>query len=63
VSGILLLLFGIGFLLADWGKWDFWGIHWWTAFFILVGIASVGMSMCSDCRALCTPQGKMEKRK
>jgi hypothetical protein len=58
VSGVLLLLFGIIFLLKDLMVWDFWGINWWTVLMLLVGLGSVMMGTCADCTALCTPDTK-----
>ncbi|MBW3012595.1 hypothetical protein KY325_04015 [Candidatus Woesearchaeota archaeon] len=45
LCGIIVLILGIIFLLVDLGKWDFWGIHWWTVAFILVGLAKLCWSM------------------
>ena len=37
----IALLLGIIFLLQDLGKWDFWGINWWTVAFLLVGLFGI----------------------
>jgi|FLOH01.1.fsa_nt_gi hypothetical protein len=38
----LTLVVGIVFLLADLIEgWAFWGIQWWSAAFILIGLAKV----------------------
>ena len=39
--GILLLVFGVIFLLANLGVWTFWGIQWYTVAFILLGIGKL----------------------
>ena len=49
VSGALLLIFGVLFLLRDLNVWDFWGIQWYTVLFILLGFLKMGMCGCSDC--------------
>lgn len=36
--GIVVLIVGILFLLVDFGVWDFFDIHTWSAFFVLAGI-------------------------
>lgn len=36
--GWLVLIVGILFLLQDFGTWNFWGIHWYTAAFVIVGL-------------------------
>lgn len=58
VCGILMLLLGILFLLADFGVWDFWGISWWSAVLILFGIGGIAKSGCPDCQAMCGGKGK-----
>ena len=42
--GWLVLVLGVLFLLRDWNVWDFWNIQWWTAAFVLVGLA--GLCKC-----------------
>ena len=50
-SGIFLVL-GVLFLLRDLKVGDYLGnIQWWTAMFLVAGIAGVGSSMCLDCKA------------
>ena len=51
IAGVLFLVFGIVFLLEDIGIWSL-GVSWWTVFFVLVGIISIGNSMCKDCQAM-----------
>lgn len=58
VCGVLMLLLGALFLLVDFGVWDFWGIHWWSAILILFGIGSIAKSGCADCQAMCGGKGK-----
>ena len=52
IGGVSFLVLGIIFLLVDLGKWDFWGIQWFTALFIVMGIAHLGSSSCKDCQAM-----------
>ena len=60
ICGALFVVFGVLFLLQDLGKWDFWGISWYTALFIIVGLASFGASTCADCEMART--GKAGKK-
>lgn len=53
ISGVLLLLIGVGYLLADLGYWTFWGLSWWTVAFLLAGIAYLAMSCCRGCQGCC----------
>ncbi|MFH1409795.1 MAG: hypothetical protein ABIH34_07825 [Nanoarchaeota archaeon] len=55
----LVLLFGIVFLLADFGLVNF-PINWWTAVFLIIGITHLAMGKCKDCRAMCC--GGTEKK-
>lgn len=57
-GGMLFLLFGIIFLLKDFGVWGFWGINWWTVLFILWGVGKWGMTTCPDCCAGMPSRGK-----
>jgi len=50
ITAGLLLLAGLLFLLADIGVWSFWNLSWYTVLFIIVGITSIGMSSCKDCK-------------
>jgi hypothetical protein len=52
VTGVLLLVLGLLFLLADLGVWD-WGLSWWTAVLLLAGVVKLAMSKCPDCKAMC----------
>lgn len=60
IGGAAFLVLGVVFLLKDIGKWGFWGINWWTALLIVVGIGQLGSSRCPDCEAART--GKMMKK-
>ncbi len=46
VTGWLLVLFGVLFLLADLGVWNFWGIQWWTVGFLVAGAMMLSHSCC-----------------
>ena len=50
VCGLLVLILGILFLLQDLAIWNFWGVSWYTAAFLLVGIAHIGACCCKDCK-------------
>jgi hypothetical protein len=67
MSGYLLLLVGILFLLKDRGVWFFFGLNWWTVLFLLAGLASIGKSCCKECKECCStscePETKSVKRK
>ncbi|MBD3259202.1 hypothetical protein GF371_01065 [Candidatus Woesearchaeota archaeon] len=43
--GIIILVIGILFLLVDLGKWDFWGLQWWTLAFIILGLCKLCWAM------------------
>ena len=58
IGGATFLVLGLAFLLKDLGKWDFWGISWYTALFIVVGIGHLGASKCADCEAVRMGRGK-----
>ena len=51
LTGWLLLIFGILFLLVDLGVWNFWGISWYTVLFVLAGIAMLACKSCPECQA------------
>ena len=50
LGGILLLVFGVLFLLRDFEVWNFWNIQWWTVLFILFGVMKLGSSSCPKCQ-------------
>ena len=52
ICGASMLIAGGLFLLQDLGIWDFWGISWYTVFFILFGVGALGMKSCPDCQAV-----------
>ena len=57
-TGLLLLIFGILFLLADLNVWNFWGISWYTVLFVIAGIAMVSCGCCGEC---CEAPAKKKK--
>ena len=59
LGGATFLVLGILFLLRDLDYWSFWNISWWTAFFGVMGIGSLGSAGCPDCRAI---RGEGSKR-
>ncbi|MBI2139757.1 hypothetical protein HYU14_02445 [Candidatus Woesearchaeota archaeon] len=58
VSGAIFLVLGLLFLLVDLGIWDFWGIQWWSAVLIVLGIGKLAMKTCPDCMAIATGKKK-----
>ena len=56
IGGVAFLALGVLFLLQDFKVWGFWGISWYTALFVVVGIGQLGSSKCPDCQA--TREGK-----
>lgn len=52
MTGIVLVLLGLGFLASDLGYWTFWGLNWWTAAFLLLGLNKVMATKCPDCKKL-----------
>jgi hypothetical protein len=61
MNGLLLLIFGVLFLLGDLGVWGFWGVSWYTVLFFLgagVFMAKHGCPMCKSCG---TDSGKKRK--
>jgi|TARA_B100001971_G_C18226050_1_gene560476 hypothetical protein len=51
ICGYLVLALGILFLLQDMGKWAFFGISWYTALFLLIGVGKLGSGSCKGCQA------------
>ncbi len=49
---VVLLIVGLLFLAADFG-WFNWGISWYTAGFLLVGLCGLMASGCPDCKKVC----------
>ena len=58
MGGWIFLILGVLFLLKDIGNWGFFGINWWTALFIVMGIGKICMAKCPDCQAMCNGKGK-----
>ncbi|MFH1455864.1 MAG: hypothetical protein ABIF40_02855 [archaeon] len=56
--GLLILALGVLFLLVDLGIWTFWGINWWTAIFLLMGLTAVSHGCCKECKDMCKPKKK-----
>jgi len=50
VSGGLMLLVGFLFLLQDLAIWNFFGLNWYTAAFLLFGLMKFAGSTCKDCK-------------
>ena len=50
--GVIILILGILFLLVDVGTWDFWGISWWTALFVIMGLGHLCSSGCAACKKM-----------
>ncbi len=51
IGGVMFLALGIAFLGVDQKWWGFWNISWWTAVFIVMGVAKLAMTSCPDCMA------------
>ena len=58
ICGVLFVALGVLFLLQDLGIWNFWNISWYTALFVVIGVAHLGSSTCADCRAVRTSKKK-----
>ena len=58
MCGLILLILGVLFLLRDLSVWDFWGISWWTALFILFGLVHMCKHSCHDCNSMCSEMKK-----
>jgi len=54
ITGWLFLVVGLVFLLRDLGVWsfNFWGIQWYTAVFVIWGLTKVCSSGCADCNKM-----------
>jgi len=46
----LFLIIGVIFLLGDLSLWDFWGIQWYTALFVILGITWIAKGSCKECK-------------
>ena len=58
MCGWSMVVAGALFLLQDLDLWDFWGISWYTVFFLLFGIGALGMRSCPECQAIMTGKKK-----
>ncbi len=69
MSGVLILLVGVGFLLVDLKVWNFWNLSGWTVLFLLVGLLSLGCACCPMCKSEgccgseCKPEPVKAKKK
>ncbi len=63
MTGSLLLLFGLAFLLVDLGVWAFWGIQWYTVVFLLAGLVAICMGKCPHCCSVSMPAPAKKARK
>ncbi|HLC46843.1 MAG TPA: hypothetical protein VJI75_03805 [Candidatus Nanoarchaeia archaeon] len=52
IGGIVMGLAGIALLLQDLGRWDIWGLNWYTLAFLIAAFSCLGTSACKDCRAV-----------
>ena len=50
ISGILLLVIGVLFLLKDIGVWTFWNLSWVTVLVLLAGLVGLASGGCPDCK-------------
>ena len=48
-GAVIFLLLGLAFLFVDLGKWDFWGISWYTALFLVVGFFKLHLAFHPEC--------------
>jgi len=53
MSGALILVVGVLFLLRDLGIWNFWDVQWWTALFLLFGLGKLCGAGCPECKSMC----------
>lgn len=51
ITGAILLVLGILFVLVDFGVWTFWNIQWWSALLLVSGICYLASSSCPDCKS------------
>ena len=58
-GGLLFLIVGILLLLQNLNVWNFWGIQWYSAFFIIIGLGSLFSGCCKECK---TVRGETKKR-
>jgi len=55
ISGILILVAGVLFLLQDRAIWDFWGLSWYTVLFIIIGVTCFATTKCPECNVKMSP--------
>ena len=60
ISSVIFLVLGILFLVADLTTWNFWGIQWWSALFVVVGVIGFASGYCGEC---CGEGKSMSKKK
>lgn len=66
LTAVLLLVLGLLYLLVDLGVWTFWGVSWYSALFLLVGVVSLGKASCPQCQACmaaCSMSAKKSAKK
>ncbi|MBS3130936.1 hypothetical protein J4212_00745 [Candidatus Woesearchaeota archaeon] len=54
ITGLLLLVAGVLFLLQDLAIWDFWGLSWYTVALLIAGVVKSASCHCPDCNACCS---------
>ena len=52
ITATLFVILGLLFLAADFG-WFNWGLSWYTALFLLLGVTMCAKSGCKDCQKVC----------
>ncbi|HII16700.1 TPA: hypothetical protein HA361_02180 [Candidatus Woesearchaeota archaeon] len=50
ITGVLVLVAGILFLLVDIGFWKFFDLSWYTVVFLLLGLVGIASASCKDCQ-------------
>jgi len=61
ISGIMILVAGVLFLLQDLAIWNFWGLNWYTVLFIIIGVTCFATTKCPDCSGMLS-SGKVKKK-
>lgn len=62
MSGVVVLLVGVAFLISNLTTWNFWGIQWYSAAFILIGVGMLGSSCCGQCNTVVSDKKPMKKK-
>ena len=52
ITSWLVFLLGVAFLLVSFGVWNFWGIQWYAALFLIIGFSGIAQGFCKDCQAI-----------